>query len=460
MKDDQLKDNKKISTSFAELGIGGFDFSGDFVQTDFIPQLQWPNAGRVYEEMSKNDPTIGAILFMAKQLVRRSYWTVVPGGSTPRDKEAAEFLSSCMQDMEHSWNEFIGEALTMMPYGWSYHEVVYKVRKGKSKDKRLNSRYTDGKVGWRKLAGRSQRTCYGWAIDQETGDILGLKQQSAPDYRIRLIPIDKAIHLKTENDYGNPYGRSMLRNTYRPWFFKKRIEEIEGIGVERDLAGLPILTPPEGINIWDADDTEMIRMRNAAESLVKSVRRDQSEGIVKPFGWTFELLSTGSRRQFDTNMILNRYDQRIAITMLADIVMLGADKVGSFALAEVKKSLLSAALETLLNSIAEAINRQEVPRLLELNGYGDLVEPPQIKPDDVETPTLEELSTLLETMNTVGMNVKDPTLEEFLRRIASLPANDPEVLQMKEQMYRENLKRQDPEGGEEDGAKRTDSQVL
>jgi hypothetical protein len=441
--DEDINESFAKHTPNAEIGIGGFNYSGDFVWSDFLPQLQWPQAGKVFEEMSKNDPTIGAVLFMAKQLVRKSQWTVTPGGSSPRDKEAADFLKSCMDDMEQSWNEFVGEVLSMMPYGWSFHEVVYKLRKGKTKDARTRSKYTDGKVGWRKLASRSQRTCYGWEIDQDTGEVLALKQQAAPDYRMRIIPMSKAILFKTENDYGSPYGRSLLRNTYRPWFFKKRIEEIEGIGIERDLAGLPVLTPPENVNIWDSEDSQMVKLKNASESLVKSIRRDQSEGVVVPFGWKLELLSTGSRRQFDTNQILNRYDQRIAITMLADIVMLGADKVGSFALADVKKSLLSAALETLLASIADALNRQEVPRLLELNGFTDIEEYPTVKPDEVETPDLEQISSLLTAMSGAGMDVKDPKIEAFLRKIASLPANDPEIMDLKEKLYKEYVKNKD-----------------
>lgn len=438
--DERVEINKAAAVSFSEYGIGGFEFSGDYVINDFIPQLLWPQAGKVYEEMSKNDPTIGAILFMAKQLVRRSKWTVIPNGASARHKEAADFIESCMNDMEQSWNEFIGDVLSMMTYGWSYHEVVYKLRKGNTKVKSMHSRYNDGRIGWRKIASRSQRTCYGWDINQETGEILALKQQAAPDYQLRQIPIDKAIHFKTENDYGSPYGRSLLRNTYRPWFFKKRIEEIEGIGIERDLAGLPLLTPPEGVNIWDPEDPDMIKLKNASERLVKSIRRDQSEGVVVPAGWELKLLSTGSRRQFDTNMVLNRYDQRIAITMLADIVMLGADKVGSFALADVKKSLLSAALETLLSSIADAINRQEIPRLMELNGFMDLEEFPLLKPDEVETPDIAQLADLIDKMANAGMDVKDPQLEEFLRKIASLPATDPEVLEMKQKRYLEYIK--------------------
>lgn len=433
--DTNLADIQKVSASFTEYGIGGFEFSGDFVKTDFLPQLQWPYAGKVYEEMSSNDPTIGAVLFMAKQLVRRSKWFVL-SGSDPRELEAKAFVESCMMDMEQSWNEFIGEVLSMMVYGWSYHEVVYKIRKGAHPNRMYRSTFNDGKIGWRKLASRGQNTCYGWDIDQNTGEILALKQQAAPDYRIRIIPESKALHFKTENNYGDPYGRSLLRNTYRPWFFKKRIEEIEGIGIERDLAGLPVLIPPPGIDIWDADNRDMVTMRFASEKLVKSIRRDQSEGVVIPNGWELKLLSTGSRRQFDTNMILNRYDQRIAITLLADIVMLGADKVGSFALADVKKSLLSAALETLLDSIADTINRQELPRLLELNGFVGLQNPPRLSPEEVETPDLNEISQLLRAMGDVGMVVNDPAIEEYLRRIASMPQSDEDVLALKKETYK------------------------
>ncbi len=428
----------QIHKNFAEIGIAGFDFSGDFVRSDFLPQLNWPQAGKVYEEMSKNDPTIGAILYMSKQLVRRVGWNVLPKGDDKQSIEAAEFVRSCMDDMDISWGDFIGELLSMLVYGWSYHEVVYKIRKGSNKDPRLRSKHRDGKIGWRKIAGRSQLTCYGWQINQVTGDIEALIQQAAPDYGQRFIPIEKSIHIKTESDFGNPYGRSLLRNAYRPWFFKKRIEEIEGIGIERDLAGLPVLIPPEGLDIWDSTDPSMVQLKNLSEQLVKNIRRDQSEGVVHPNGWELKLLSTGSQRQFDTNEILNRYDQRIAITLLADIVMLGADKVGSFALADVKKSLLCASLETVLATIASALNSQELPRLLELNGM-DVQDCPTIKADEIETPDLEQLSKLLTAMSSVGMKVSDPTLEEFLRRVASMPANSEEVIELKREIFQRGL---------------------
>lgn len=61
-----------------------------------------------------------------------------------------------------------------------------------------------------------------------------------------------------------------------------------------------MLTAPEGMNIWETDDPDMVAIRAGMEAIVKNVRRDSTEGLALPFGWTFQLLSTGGRRQFDT----------------------------------------------------------------------------------------------------------------------------------------------------------------
>src|SRR5690606_2491763 len=113
-------------------------------------------------------------------------------------------------------------------------------------------------------------------------------QVAPPSYNKVVIPMSKGLLFRTEIARDNPEGRSLLRNAYRPWYFKKRIEEIEGIGIERDLAGLPVLTPPENVDIWDPENVEAQRLRSRAESLVRNIRRDRSEGIVKPYGWELE----------------------------------------------------------------------------------------------------------------------------------------------------------------------------
>lgn len=161
-----------------------------------------------------------------------------------------------------------------------------------------------------------------------------------PLYQLYTIPMSKALLFRTKSRKDNPEGRSILRNAYRPWYFKRRIQEIEGIGIERDLAGLPVMHAPEGLDIWDPDNQDALRIRTELESMVRRIRRDEMEGVVLPHGFELELLSSGGSRQFDTNAVINRYDTRIAMTVLADFIFLGHQQNGSWALSSDKTELL------------------------------------------------------------------------------------------------------------------------
>lgn len=411
---------------FAEMGTSGLTRWGQFVSEEFLPQLQYPRAASVFKEMADNDPTIGAVLYMSEQLIKKAGWSVDPASDKPADVKAAQFLQECMDDMSMSWDNTISEILSMFTYGFSFHEIVYKVRKGpKEKNSAYRSKYTDGRIGWARLPSRSQHTLYGWDF-QDNGDIKTFIQHAPPSYGQVTIPLSKGLLFRTKVAKDNPEGRSLLRNAYRPWYFKKRIEEIEGIGIERDLAGLPMVTPPEGVDIWDPMNPDAVRVKGIAENLVRNVRRDRAEGVVLPFGWEFELLSTGGTRQFDTNAIINRYDNRMAITMLADIVMMGGDKVGSFALGEVKKSLLAASLEAQIQNIADVLNKFAVPKLFEFNYFAGITDLPKIRSGEVETPDIKELAFLLRS---AGLQVaKDLPLMNLVRRLISLDPMDQEQL--------------------------------
>jgi hypothetical protein len=310
----------------------------------------------------------------------------------------------------------------MLTYGFSFHEIIYKVRRGPLENNgKYRSRHNDGKIGWRNIAGRAQSTLYEWEFDGE-GNITAFIQMSPPDYKVVSIPLEKGLLFRTRNNRDNPEGKSLLRNAYRPWYFKKRIEEIEGIGVERDLAGLPVLQAPEGMDLWNDQDERMVALKANAEELIKNIRRDSEEGVLLPFGWDLKLLSTGSSRQFDTNAIINRYDNRIAITMLSDLVLIGGEKTGSFALADTKQSLLSVALESQLNNIADVVNKFAVPKLFMYNNFEGITDYPQLCPGQINTPSLKELALILRSM---GLDIsKDIELMNFLRKVSSMPELD------------------------------------
>ena len=87
-----------------------------------------------------------------------------------------------------------------------------------------------------------------------------------------------------------------------------------------------------------------------AEMLVQNIRRDAKEGLVLPPGWKLELLSSGSKRQFEVGTVIDRYDKRMAMTAMADFILLGHQGTGSFALSDNKTELFSVALGTYMIS--------------------------------------------------------------------------------------------------------------
>ena len=431
---------------FREYGKTGlFRFNTGWIYEEFLRELQGRKGIEVYKEMSENDDIIGAILFATEMLMRQSKWSIQEAGTEQADLDAAEFVRTCMDDMEETWSDFISEVLSFLTYGWSYHEIVYKRRMGRSKNPETNSKYTDGLIGWRKLPIRSQDTLWEWKYD-EKDNLIGLVQCAPPLYEQVFIPIEKALHFKTKSRKGNPEGRSVLRNCYRNWYFKRRIQEIEGIGIERDLAGLPVLEAPEGVDIWsDEYAAELAK----AERIVRSVRRDEREGIVLGNGWKFSLTSTGGRRQFDTNQIIERYDTRMAMTVLADFVLLGHQAVGSFALSSDKTELFGVALGAFLDLICEVFNNQAIPWLIDINGehFAGITDYPILTHGDIETQDLGQLGEFVSKMVGIGAITPDESMEDYLRLAADLPERDPETAYMGNQKPPE----QPQDGGAGDG---------
>lgn len=411
-----------MASSLKELGRLGQKRYGGFFYEEFLKELQGRKGMAVFQEMSENDDTIGAILFSIEMLIRQVSWDVQPGGMTPADDEAKDFVLSCMDDMSDTWSDTISEILSFLTYGWSAHEIVYKRRCGKRNDPRLRSKYTDGLIGWQKLPIRSQDTLYEWLYDDHD-NITGIVQNPPPDFGLITIPIEKLLLFRTKSRKGNPEGRSILRNAYRDWYFKRRIQEIEGIGIERDLAGFPVLTAPEGIDIWAEEDPELAAAKAAAERIVQNIRRDSLEGLVVPAGWKLELLSTGGQRQFNTSEIIERYDSRMAMTCMADFILLGHQSVGSFALSSDKTKMFSMAIGSYLDIICEVFNNQAIPALIDINGdhFAGITDYPYLTHGDVEDANLEKLGDFIHKMITCGALIPDEGVEDFVREQAGMP---------------------------------------
>jgi hypothetical protein len=427
-----------------EVGASGLNVSAGNLQEELHPNLQGRQALDTWKTMSDSDSVVGAILFAIEMLVRQVNWRV--------DKEDAQqvhadHLESCMDDMSMSWGDFICEAFSMLPFGWAFHEIVYKQRKGYQKPgaKEASSKHKDGKVGWRKLPLRAQETLDRWEFGED-GGLVAMIQKPPPDYRDRVIPMEKGLLFRTKVYKGNPEGRSVLRSAYVSWFYKKRIQQIEGVGIERDLAGFPIFWLPSAFLADDAQE-EQKSVVAAFNEMGKNIRRDKQEHMIMPLEYDqngnkvydFTLTNAGGTRAFNTSEIIARYNKEIAMSVLADFILLGHENVGSFALSSDKTDLFAVALGTFLDQIEDVLNRYAVPRLFELNGF-PMDNLPKISHEDIETPNLGDLGTYIGALVNAGVPLfPDDELEAYLREVAGLPELSEEVKRAREERQQEGM---------------------
>lgn len=400
---------------------------------EFLPQLRGRRGIEIYREMADNDALVGGILFAITMLLRQVEWGVEPAGTgtdgepTPDDIERADFLASCKDDMSVPWSQVVSDALTMLPFGHAALELVYKRRETADIDATgdRRTRFPDGMIGWRKFTLIPQETISEFLLD-EHGGVLGVVQGHRTQ-RV-AIPIQKLVLFRTTTN--NPRGKSALRNSVESWYFRKRIREVEGIGIDRDLAGLPVVYLDSAI------------MQNASrlaeyEQIVRNLRRDEQEGVILPkitdpeSGTSvrvaeLELLSTGGTRQFDTDRIVARYSREIAMALLQDVMLLGHEKVGTQALASEKRDLSDTALGAWLKDIADVINTHAVPRLFALNGVqaGEL---PRLVPGELRATDVSEFAEALHRVTGAGFAFSDdPEIDMEVRRRLGLPELRPE----------------------------------
>ena len=416
-----------VKAPMSEFGVTGLNRFGGEVMEDYLrPWQQLQTMVPLVKEML-DYPIIGAVMFAIEMMFRQANWQVTPASEEDPDLEAAEFLDGCREDLSHTWDEHLSQVVSMLGFGFAPFEVVYKKRLGQ--DKEPSSHYDDGLIGWRKLAFRAQDTVGKWLFD-EAGGVQGMVQSTAPDYNDVEIPIEKMILYRTTAAKNNPQGRSALRTSYIPWYYAKNFQEIEGIAAERTGAGLPIVYL--GSDIPTGTNSEVMTF---AKQLVRDTRVDSQMGIVIPYpkmvqsgdragkGILFEFVSPTSMSGFDFKSPIDRYNQQISQTLLAQFIFLGISERGTQSLAVRATDFFTQAIEGWLDGIADTLNLFAVPRLFKLNAtkFGNISDYPSFVVDRLSQVDVEKLFMAIEKATGTKFLLPRPGDERAVRQLLELP---------------------------------------
>jgi hypothetical protein len=434
-------------TLFTDYGSYGLRQYGGWIREEILPELTGREAARAYREMLDNSAVVGAMIFTIQQAMRKVKWRMAPADEKNAESvAAAEFAESLRHDMSHTWDDALTEILSMLPFGFSVHEIVYKYRLGKRPRRAADdmvdppsSKYDDGLIGWRRLPIRGQETIIKWFFDRN-GQIRGVTQQPWVGSLLD-IPVEKFLLFRPTQHKNNPEGRSVLRNAYRSYYFMKRMEELEAILFER-MGGLPVMYVPSSLldKAASTANTPDVRQAQATVAEYKSIatrtRINDQMGAVLPSDpykdmegkptsvrmYELKLVTPErGRMTVDSDKIIQRHTVQILMTLLADFIKLGHEVRGTNNLAVTRVDMFYAAIEGWLHSIASVFNRFGFPRVFEVNAMAeDLV--PTLEPDMPQRLDLDSLGAFIKNVAGSGMLMPDAELEEFIRDAAGFPA--------------------------------------
>lgn len=341
-----------------EQGVPGVrQFSG-YINEEWDRRLRTIRNRRDTYQQMQDDPTIAASLRGIDALARSSEWTLDPADDAP--PEVLEHVQDCMNAMEGSWGDKLSEILSEIVYGFSLFEIVYVNR-------------PDGMIGWKRWAPRGQETIERWEFDEAGRDWLAAVQVNPNTGKTFTIERDRLLHFVTVSRKQSPEGQSLIRGAFDPWYMKKHIQRIEGIGIERDMSGVPMLKIPTA-------DYNNATKQAAWLDVLSALRVNEAAGLLFPSDvdptsgaalYDFSLVSTGGSRPIDTDKIVDRYTRAIMRNLLIDWLMLGDEGGGSFALGVSKAEIFASFVQSILDSIADTITEQAIKPLCRYNGWTD-----------------------------------------------------------------------------------------
>jgi hypothetical protein len=433
---------KKLSEAASKitLGVAGDNTHNGQIRADeFLPELRGKKAIRKYREMRDNDSTVGAVMYSVEQILRDVELHVKPVDDSEAAKAEADYVKSVLDDMDHTLDDHIAEALSFLSYGFGWFEVIYKRRVGPTeRSGKKNSKSTDGRLGVRKIAARAPWTISRFDVDQKTGDVLGIEQSVGLMNSKNYIPVNKSLYYRTTSINGDPSGRSILRNAYTSYEYLNNLQAIEAIAVERELAGIPVARIPAEYLSSDSS-AEQTGFVSNLQQILRDVKFNEQGYIILPSDTypdkeggpsstrlvDIELMASNGKRNIDINPIVSRYQHDIARSVLSEFLLLGSSG-GSYALSKSKTDLFLRALESYIQAIVDVLNKQLVERLWQLNGL-DYNLMPTIVSGDVAPHDLREVAAFLRNLNGANIDVSShPEVVKDLMDIADLEY-DPDV---------------------------------
>lgn len=439
--DDADDDFEKLDGgAFTQIGTTAQTISDGFVAIDDPDPAMQSNARyAVYNRMLHDVTIIAASVRLFLNLISKSNWSVVPpkdesGDILPGAQELADLVDNMRGDITTSWPRVIRRIAMYIFVGYSVHEWTAIRRE-------------DGNISIGKIGHRPQSSIFRWDMTEET-DVMGVWQRLANGKEV-LIPRAKMIYAVDDALTDHPEGTGLFRHLRRATKRLKAFEDLEEVGYENDLRGIPVASIPMGEidrkakKLGKGAAAYISRVKAPFMKFVKGHVRNKKQGMLidsetyraadearSPSSvrkWGVELLQ-GESSAFDSMAnAIKRIKEEIALALGTEHLLIGQDGTGSLALSKTKTGTFYLTLISVMQELVDIMQRDWLDPIWEMNGFPDELKP-KLAAEEIRDEDIEKITSALERIVRAGGMVGDEAFWEVLDMMGLSRPSDDEIL--------------------------------
>ena len=285
----------------------------------------------VYEKMMKDGQVKAGMDIIKLSATARGFNVV---GDDEETKKYAEFIEENFTNIKGNMEDVLGEMLTALEYGYSATEKVFE--------------NTEGKIVLKKLKVLNPHSLR--VKTDKFGDIVYVNQRIGT--KTIKIPAHKIMWYAHDKRFGNAYGQSALRTTYKHWFIKDKMYRFANIAYERH--GTPLLVG----KVQEAQETKKMEQILAKINGMTGLAISGNSDIKAIQGSNADFVG-----------YIEHHDRKIMESLLVPPMLLGLGRgqSGSYALSGNQFDLFMIRLEALQRDLKSLIEEEIIKPLIDLN---------------------------------------------------------------------------------------------
>jgi phage gp29-like protein len=327
-----------------------------------------------YETILRDDQ-VKATLEQRRRAVVSSEWDVEPGGTSRKERKAAEFIREQLDALQ--FDDLTDKMLYALFYGWATAEIVWQ-------------RGSEVTIDAIKVRNR-RRFAWDWAGE--------LRLRLPDDPQGLPMPADKFWTFAVGADHDDePYGRGLAHWLYWPVLFKRNGMKFWLYFLERFASPTVIGTHPAG-----ALDPERKKLLEACQAV------KQDAAVVVPEGTQIALLEAVRGGAGSYPELVAAMDAAIAKIVLSQTMT--TDSGSSRSQAEVHMDVREEVVKGDADLVCSSFNRQVIARLCRWN-FGEGVTPPRVWRRTEAAPDLEALVKRDQILFSMGYKPTPAYVEE------------------------------------------------